>query len=177
MPKSITSNLSNTSIEKLIRWWQKISSETVSGSARADRAILRRAADIDAVVLSSAYQRIHAEMANAHDGRPWQVWENDRVAAIVGLAAHIRENTSVSLPRAMSYRLEGSDRNPVSELRFRRLLEAPDIDALFAGLRRTLPLIGWAVDLRSLSRDVFGWGDTVKKRWAYDYDWPKKSGT
>lgn len=177
MPMSRTFNLSITAIEELVRWWQKISSETASGNARADRAVLRRAANIDAVVLSSAYQRVHAEMAKAHNGRPWQDWENDRVAVIVGLAAHLKENVSLSLPEAMSYRREGSDRNPVSELRFRRLLESPDIDTLFSGLRRILPLINHAVDLRSLSRDVFGWGDGVKKRWAYAYNWSKKSET
>lgn len=81
----------------------------------------------------------------------------------------------MSLPEAMSKAGEGSHRNPVSELRFSRLLDAPDIEALFIGLRRTLSLIGHAVDPASLTSDVFDWGDIVKKRWAYTYAWPKKS--
>ena len=156
-------------------WWKRTSSSEASGSARADRAALRRAATLTAVALTPAYQRLYADMAKAHAGQPWREHEQDRIAALVGLAAHIKEANSLSLPQAMSKPPEGTDRNPVSALRFARLLDAPDVEALFTGLRRALPLIKHTVDPTSLVRDVFGWGDAVKKRWAYDYAWPKKS--
>ena len=75
----------------------------------------------------------------------------------------------------MSHHSEGNDRNPVSELRFTRLLEAPDIEALFAGLRRSLPLIKNEVDPATLVDDICGWSDGVKKRWAYAYRWPQRA--
>ena len=67
------------------------------------------------------------------------------------------------------------DKPRVSPLRFTRLLESPDIDALFAGLRRTLPLLHNQADVLALATDVVNWGDAVKKRWAYGYDWPDKA--
>jgi len=64
---------------------------------------------------------------------------------------------------------------PLSELRFKRLLEAPDADALFTGLRRALPLLQHRADVCALATDVVNWGDAVKKRWAYGYAWRDKA--
>ena len=75
----------------------------------------------------------------------------------------------------MSQKESGQDRPPVSELRFMRLLESPDLDALFIGLRRALPLAKHSVDVLALANDVVHWSDAVKKRWAYSYEWPEKS--
>ena len=161
----------------LKRWWHTISREDASGSARADRATLRRADSLRTVACTPAYQRVYREMTAAHAGEPWRDYEQERIAAIVALAAHVKDSSSESLPKAMSHPADGSDRNPVSELRFARLLNAPDIEAVFTGVRRILPLIAHAVDVLSLADDVFGWGDVVKKRWAYAYyALPKKSG-
>lgn len=166
--------LSPEAISVFLRWGERIRSREAPGSVRADRAILWRAATLTAVTLTPTYQRLYADMAKAHPGAPWREHEQERIAAVIGLTVHLKEANSLSLPRAMSRKLpEESDRNPVSELRFTRLLDSPDIEALFTGLRRALPLIKNAVDPASLAHDVFAWGDTVKKRWAYDYDWPK----
>ena len=64
--------------------------------------------------------------------------ERDRLAALIGLAAHLKEKDGSSLPEAMSRRAEGADRNAVSDLRFARLLDSPDLEALFVGLRRLM---------------------------------------
>jgi CRISPR system Cascade subunit CasB len=163
---------------EFMSWWHGLTSETASGTARADRAVLKRANTLTEVACTPAYQRIYRKMVDANDGAPWQEYEQDRIAALIGLAAHIKGKGSVpmTLPQAMSHRAKDSDRNPVSDLRFSRLLDAPDIEALFTGLRRSLPLIENKVDPATLADDVFGWGDFVKKRWAYSYKWPEKSG-
>lgn len=161
---------------EFLSWWHALTSETASGTARSDRAVLKRADTLTAVACTSAYQRIYRKMAEANDGEPWQPFEQERIAALIGLAAHVKSGAPMSLPTAMSQRAEGSDRNPVSDLRFSRLLDAPDIEALFTGLRRSLPLIDNKVDPASLADDIFGWGDVVKKRWAYAYKWPEKPG-
>ena len=150
----------------LLRWWQGLDDD------RGGRAGLRRAADITAVVMLPAYQRLHQRLLAA--GWPDEPWRNDRLAAAAGLMAHVKQNAEQPLPGAMSQR-EG-DKPRVSALRFMRLLESPDIDALFTGLRRTLPLLQHQADVLALATDVVGWGDAVKKRWAYGYDWPDKAG-
>lgn len=160
---------------EFLSWWHSLTSETASGAARADRAVLRRADSLTAVACTPAYQRIYRRLVAANGGESWQAYEQERIAALIGLAAHVKPGGTMTLPQAMSHPAEAGDRNPVSELRFARLLDAPDMEALFTGVRRSLPLIDHKVDIKSLADDVFGWGDVVKKRWAYAYKWPEKS--
>lgn len=160
---------------EFLSWWHGLTSETASGTARADRAVLKRADSLTAVACAPAYQRIYRRLVAANGGNSWQAYEQERIAALIGLAAHIKSTASMSLPQAMSHHTEAGDRNPVSELRFVRLLDSPDMEALFTGVRRSLPLIEHKVDINSLADDVFGWGDVVKKRWAYAYKWPEKA--
>lgn len=161
-------------IKAYLSWWHAIHSETASGTARADRAELRRAHDLSAVALTPAYQRLYRKLAEVHSGAPWTDWQRERLAAIAGLAVHIKSDSKLNLPEAMSQRDKGSERNAVSELRFARLLDAPDVASLFSGLRRVMPLIDKQLDPTALATDLFGWGDGVKKRWAYAYAWPVK---
>lgn len=162
-------------IKTYLSWWHAIHGETASGIARADRAELRRAYDLSAVALTPAYQRLYRKLADAHQGERWKDWQRERLAAIAGLAVHIKSESKLDLPEAMSQRDKGSDCNAVSELRFARLLDAPDFEALFSSLRRVMPLIDKQLSPASLATDLFGWGDSVKKRWAYAYAWPAKS--
>ena len=150
----------------LLRWLRGLDDD------RGGRAALRRAPDITAVVMLPAYQHLHQRLKAA--GWPDAAWRHDRLAAAAGLLAHVKQHTEQTLPAAMSQR-EG-DKPRVSPLRFMRLLEAPDIDTLFAGLRRTLPLLRHQADVLALATDVVNWDDSVKKRWAYAYDWPVKAG-
>jgi CRISPR system Cascade subunit CasB len=160
------------SVSALLRWWKTLVIENPSGAARADRAVLRRANDLTAVACLPAYQRVYRAMADAEGAGDWQDFQRERIAAAVALLAHVKADNGLAVPKAMSQRAEGSDRNPVSALRFQRLLDATDAETLFVGLRRTLPLIDHRVNPESLVEDLFFWGDTVKKRWAYDYAWP-----
>ncbi len=150
----------------LLRWWQGLDND------RGGRAALRRAPDITAVVMLPAYQQLHRRLRAA--GWPADTWRNDHLAAAAGLLAHVKQHQPKALPVAMSQRDGNKPR--VSPLRFTRLLESPDIDALFTGLRRALPLLQHQADVLALATDVVNWGDAVKKRWAYGYDWPDKAG-
>ena len=149
----------------VMNWWRGLAEDT------GGRAALRRANDITAVVMLPAYQHLHRRLRAA--GWPDRPWHNDRLAAVAGLLAHVREPAEHSLPAAMSQR-EG-DKPRVSALRFIRLLESPDIDALFVGLRRALPLLQHRADVLALATDVVNWNDEVRKRWAYAYEWPDKA--
>jgi CRISPR system Cascade subunit CasB len=153
----------------LLEWWKGLDKD------RASRAELRRAASVTAVVLTSAYQRLFRRLHEAG----WQGASRsnlcDRLAAAVGLLAHVEDNDERALALTMSL-AEDSNRPPVSELRFRRVLESPDLDSLFLGLRRLLPLMKNRANILELTNDVIRWNDSVKKRWAYAYKWPEKPG-
>jgi CRISPR system Cascade subunit CasB len=147
----------------LFDWWQGLDDD------RAERAILRRAHDITAVTLAAPYQRVYRRLCEAG----WKnQWQDDALAAAIGLLAHVKERDDGKvLAASMSARVEGSDRPCVSELRFKRLLDAPNVEALFSGLRRALPLMNYRVDVMALANDVVEWGDLVRKSWAYGYNW------
>lgn len=179
----------------LTRWWEsldvvKVTPSDVARPAggtdddalqmrgdRAGRALLRRADSLAAVVMTPVYQRLFHGLCRA-GWRAEDDWRNDRLAAVAGLLAHVAADEDRPLPLAMSRRDKAAgdandDRPPVSPLRFKRLLESPDVETLFIGLRRTLPLLrqggGIRIDVRGLATDVVNWGDGVKKRWAYGY--------
>ncbi|MBE2243855.1 MAG: type I-E CRISPR-associated protein Cse2/CasB [Burkholderiaceae bacterium] len=159
-------------------WWREVAQERDKGSARAARAILRRANDITAVTLTQPYQQLFRRLRDAGWDDRFAV-SNDALAAVVGLLVHIEtEAAQTSLAEAMSQCPAGSTKPYVSEARFRRLLEAPDIDALFVGLRRALPLMSAGAPVLVLAEDLLSWArperrDEVKKRWAYRYAWPQ----
>lgn len=156
--------------EQLFQWWQGLDDH------RADRAALRRGASVAAISISPAYQKFHRRLLASKVIEPLGNWQRDRLAAAAGLLAHVKNDTEgTELAVSFSQPAAGGDRPAVSELRFVRLLESPDLDALFTGLRRALPLTGHTVDVIKLTNDVLNWGDAVKKRWAYEYLWPTNS--
>lgn len=151
---------------QLYVWWQNLEDD------RASRAMLRRCASLDEVALSEAYQRFYRQMLRVDWPVDAPMWQKDKLAAIVGLVAHLKNDSQQRLPLAMS-ELDG-DKPVVSELRFRDLLKANSTDDLFVGIRRLLPLIGYQTDIYQLARDVYWWSDDTKKQWAYSYRWPTK---
>jgi CRISPR system Cascade subunit CasB len=153
----------------LYEWWRGLDDD------HASRAMLRRATDVTAVTLTAPYQRLYRRLCDAG----WaNASRNDALAAAVGLLAHVKADESASRSVAATMSASASTGSPpeVSELRFKRLLESSDLNALYTGLRRALPLTRHTVDVVALANDVVEWGDRVKKEWAYSYTWPVKSG-
>lgn len=153
-------------------WWRELRDN------KGDRAELRRCETVIDVVATPAYHLIYRRLL--HAGLPPVEHERDyngRLPVIIALVAHIKEKDglpkAMPLAKAMSARPEGSDRPKVSPLRFRRLLELETPDDLLAGMRRVLPLIEGDVQPRVLAQDLYWWGDKVKRRWAYVYEWPE----
>ncbi|MGB0955903.1 MAG: type I-E CRISPR-associated protein Cse2/CasB [Panacagrimonas sp.] len=156
--------------EQLLQWWQGLDDH------RADRAVLRRCASVAAISISPAYQRFYRSLLAKKAIDTLSNRQKDRLAAAAGLLAYVKNDTEgTEIAVSFSQPAAASDRPPVSELRFVRLLESPDLDALFTGLRRALPLTSHSVDVIKLTNDVLTWGDAVKKRWAYEYLWPTNS--
>ena len=153
----------------LLGWWRSLRDDP------GGRAQLKRAHDITSVVLTPAFQRArHRLIAAGWKARAAGSFYEDGLAAAVGLVAHVKDHAEgISMPRAMGER--------VSELRFMRLLDAPDAQAVFVGARRLMPLIdsasGNGLDVRTLARDIVNWGDQTKKRWSYEYAWPQRAAS
>lgn len=151
----------------LLRWWQELEND------KGGRAELRRAHNLTAVALTAAYQRFYRQALNSgwpESSDPSTSWRDERLAAIVGLLAHVKSNEGRKLAEIMS---EG-ERPAFSVLRFRRLLEAPTLDDVFLSLRRALPIIGHQANVHQIANDLLHWGDKTKKEWAYAYRWPAK---
>lgn len=152
----------------MLEWWRGLEED------RASRAVLRRASTVTAVTLSPPYQRLFRRLQTMGWNADGVSSRNDRLAAIAGLMAHVREDQLGPPAKAMSHKPDG-DRPLVSELRFTRLLESPDVDSLYLGVRRILPLMNHRIDVIALANDILHWGDKVKKEWAYAYEWSSKS--
>ena len=166
----------------LHQWWHDLHRDTfnkdgilIRKADHASRAVLRRCASTDEVILSDAYQRFYRYMLAC---KAWPAdaanWQNDKLAAIAGLLTHVKtelenaENLSVTMYDKKNGKLL------VSELRFRSLLKIETADDLFIALRRTLPLIDNKANIYQLANDVYYWGDKTRKEWAYSYRWPAK---
>lgn len=150
----------------LHQWWQGLEED------RASRAMLRRCSILDEVTLSPAYQRFYRYMLACSWPADAANWQNDKLAAIVGLLAHVKTDDTQRLSLKMSE--QNGDKPLVSELRFRDLLKVDGTDDLFISLRRALPLVGHQASIHQLARDVYWWNDDTKKQWAYSYRWPAK---
>lgn len=149
----------------LLRWWQGLDND------KGARAELRRAHNLTAVALTGAYQRFYRQALVCGWPEDAPVWQNERLAAIAGLLAHVRVNDGRKFTEILS---EG-EQPEFSQLRFRRLLEAPTLDDVFVSLRRALPIVGHQAPVHQLANDVLYWGDQTKKEWAYSYRWPVKN--
>ncbi|MCS6944995.1 MAG: type I-E CRISPR-associated protein Cse2/CasB [Sutterellaceae bacterium] len=148
--------------DALLYWWRRLEQN------RGERAELRRCANLLQVMQTEAFHaarlRLMAAGLSEADSR------KPRLPAIVALAAHVKGLSDQSVPETFS----SGDRPAVSPQRFRQILETASDDELFARLRRVLPLVDSAINLRALAADVWHWGDNVRKRWVYDYRWPVK---
>lgn len=146
----------------LLSWWRGLEQN------RGDRAELRRCADLLQVMQTGAFHIARRRLMDA--GLSDDDSRRPRLAAIIALAAHVKGSSDQSLPETFS----SGETPSVSPLRFRQILEATGDDELFTRLRRVLPLVDSAVNLHALAADVWHWGDSVRKRWVYDYRWPAK---
>lgn len=154
----------------LAEWWQGLEDD------RASRAILRRATRPTEVALSAPYQRLYRHLRAVGWNPDDKTWLDDKLATAIGLLAHVKEDSpGLKPPKAMSQKKAGEDRPAVSELRFLRLLDSRDLDGLYDGLRRVLPLMERRVDVLAFANDLLNWGDEVKKSWAYAYEWPARA--
>ena len=93
----------------------------------------------------------------------------DRVAVLAGVLAFVRATDTQPVARAIGRKeLDDDTSASMSEMRFRRLLQARDTE-LMESMRRLARLAGWKVNVRGLSVAILGWGDAIKKKWIFEY--------
>lgn len=179
-------------------WWRALQprepgsspvSPALTALDRGARARLRRRTDADDLLQERAVYLLAERLIALDAQRQWKhfgevsqayVW----IALAAGVLAHATSELSpsgsgVSLARQLG-RAVDSDRPPMSELRFKRLLKAHDELDLLRQWRRAVKLAGGEADVAQLADDLVAWqieqtgsfiraSDSIKFRWAYDY--------
>ncbi|MEI2415563.1 type I-E CRISPR-associated protein Cse2/CasB [Orrella sp. JC864] len=165
---------------------------------RGDRAVLRRAAEVDDLVLASASSRLAQALLALEACKEWRRIGDDMaayrdIALVAGLLAHVKvdlPNDGRSLAwwlgmasvkaRAAASGAPVADRPLMSELRFKRLLKATGSDEIYRQLLRAIKIAGERADVGLLADDVLALlsdvrrppvnpTDSLKLYWAHDY--------
>ena len=142
-------------------WWRSLNPKEIpqSGPHRAALARMRRAATPVEVMLVPEAMRLVARLPR----------NPDRVAALAGILAHVRESDERPVARAVGRTALDDDRSALlSEGRFRRLLQTPGSD-LMEPMRRLVRMMKGTVNVPDLASAVLYWGDDIRKRWIFDY--------
>lgn len=146
---------------------------------RAHKAILKRCATLEEVMLTEAFQ--HLWLSQSEGSRTSRQME--LCALVAWVFAAVKEDTDTSLAKAMAERAEPeSDRPRVSQLRFQQLVAARSVEEFAGRLRRIVVQLKGRVSLDSLAADVSRWywqamtGERVANpaqrqtlRWAMEY--------
>lgn len=133
-------------------WWEDLKGR------RAARARLRRAKTLLEIMQEPEALRLIERLPR----------NPDRVAMLAGILAWVRDNDDQLVARAIGRTSLDEEDAPVSEARFRRLLQARD-DELMEAMRRLVRLTKGKANVRDLSSAVLYWSDGVKKRWIFQY--------
>lgn len=146
----------------LTDWWKALQEDP------GGRACLRRSRSLGEVSLCPSYHDLLNRLRAA--GCAVGPREAEKLAAVAGLAAHLKRLNPKSAPAQQMAR-PGKDRNKarVSGLRFRRLLEKQEAADLYLPLMRVLKMLDGNCDLWGLARSVFWWNDRMRREWASHY--------
>src|SRR6266571_4740076 len=135
----------------LLDWWMALEAD------KGERAELKRAENPLRVAFSPAYHDLlyRLQEADYRLGAGSREW----LALLAGLAAHVKQHTANERSSATQRGSpkSGSDRAPVSELRFRRILAIDDLGELYTQLRRAISLLDGTANLIDLARVLRRW--------------------
>ena len=154
----------------LLDWWTALEAD------KGERAELKRAENPLRVAFSPAYHDLLYRLQEA--GYRLGTGSREWLALLAGLSAHVKQHTANerSLAAQMGSPKPGSERAPVSELRFRRILATDDLADLYTQLRRAISLLDGTANLIDLARVLCRWRPIAeqnpydpRKNWAYDY--------
>jgi CRISPR type I-E-associated protein CasB/Cse2 len=155
-----------------------VRSEYDQGLSPGDRAVLRRCREPGELLLEGAFWRVASRFGDER-ARP-------RLAVVVFLfaACDAARPDGKGFGRFLHRHLtRGKKLSPGAKLRFRRLIAAPDVDALATRLRRLLVSLQAPLDWGVLGYDLMQWqrstvgAEEVPRRWAQDFYAPLYEST
>jgi CRISPR type I-E-associated protein CasB/Cse2 len=92
----------------------------------------------------------------------------DRVALLAAVLAHVRTETFDVVARQIGVQRDGTA--VMSDLRFRRLLQADTLDERLTGFRRLVALAGRRLNVADIATGLWHWDDErTRRRWIYAY--------
>ncbi len=147
----------STDSEILVSWWKGLHADP------GGRAGLKRCHDLTEVFFQPAFHELRRRLGASLDNA-----QSDGLAAVAALLSHVKAESGVSLAAQMAKPMIG-EKSPMSELRFRRLLQCQTRAELFPLLLRAIRILDGLVNLPSLIESVFYWNESTRRRWAMDY--------
>lgn len=139
-------------------WWSALQEPP----HRGDRAALSRCSSTVDVRFQPSWHDLARRVGGAET---LSVWEQQQLAVVGAVLAHVRTLASGSVAAAMGV----GERPAVSDLRFRRLLATKDPEELRVAMIRAVHLLGRAANVEVLADSIFTWGDPRRLQWAEDY--------
>lgn len=156
----------------LAGWWRWLDNN------RGERAVLRRAASAEDILLTPAFARF-LEFMPARWSSPQHLFNS---AMVAGLLARVKEdNPKNTFAKALALPKQGGSKAAMSELRFLQLQKSRDPDEFFLRISRAIALLGGTVHILSLADGILHWlqehrhiidrepSKRLAVRWATDY--------
>jgi CRISPR system Cascade subunit CasB len=148
------------------RWWRELQPRDEQGERRSgDRgalARLRRCTTTMQAASEPATLALCRRLAAGEAGL-------DRVALLAAVLAHVQEER-FDLTVARQIGVQQDNTATMSDLRFRRLLQADTLDERLIGFRRLVALAGRRLNVADLATGLWHWGnEQERRRWIYAY--------
>lgn len=156
----------------LTGWWRWLDDN------RGERAVLRRAASADDILLTPAFARF-LELMPERWKRPQHLFDS---AMVAGLLARVKkDNPENTFAKALALPKKDGSKAAMSELRFLQLQKSRDPDEFFLRVSRAIDLLDGTVHILSLADGILHWlqehrhsidrepGKRLAVRWATDY--------
>jgi len=134
--------------KKLIDWWEKLEEN------RGERAVLRRAANAEDVLLTPAFSHFLKVMpAGWSEG--YRLFDS---AMVAGLLARVKKHEGKnSFAKSLAMPKKEGSKPVMSELRFQQLQKSSDADELYLRMTRALSMLDGRTNLLSLADGVLLW--------------------
>jgi len=144
--------------ELVAEWWIKLVDD------RGARAELRRAKTLTEIALTPTFHTLYRRLGASN----WR--DPGRIALVAGVLAQVDTDNDRTKFAEQLAQSEHRDKAPMSGLRFRRLLQQDDADALFIAMRRAVLLLNKKANVRDLATGLYYWNsDRTRREWALAY--------
>jgi CRISPR type I-E-associated protein CasB/Cse2 len=148
------------------RWWRVLQPKDEQGNGRTgDRGALARLRRASTMMQAASEP---ATLALCRELRAGEA-NLDRVALLAAVLAQVQEERfDLTVARQIGVQRDGTA--IMSDLRFRRLLQADTLDERLIGFRRLVALAGRKLNVADLAVGLWHWGDEKeRRRWIYAF--------